>query len=496
MNSSKHSVKREYSMGFGILLATIIIVICMINALVLGNAYVHHKKKALMSAYEIMNSYAEDNLLKTEEFETEMNRIASLNNMEIVILDSNLSEVASTFTESEMSTERMMNYIFRGAPNTKVIYEDSKYQIQRVNDNKMGFEYIELWGLMANDNFVSIRTSVESIKESSAVATQLLITIGCICLLVGFFLVIYTANTFTKPIQRLVKISERMTQLDFDARYEGNGGNEIDILGEHINQLSSALEKTITDLKTANIELQKDIDTKIADEERRKELISNISHELKTPIALVQGYAEGLKDCVNDDAESRDFYCDVIIDEASRMNKLVGNLLELDQIENGLNKMVMEHFDVIELIYNCVAKMDIFIKQDDIQVIMPERKPLYVWFDEFKAEQIFNNYLSNAIHYAKYDKVIKITADTVGSKLRIKVFNTGDPIPEESIELLWNKFYKVDKARTREYGGSGIGLSIVKAIMEYSGNSYGVTNYDNGVEFWFDLDIVKSLDEI
>ena len=216
--------------------------------------------------------------------------------------------------------------------------------------------------------------------------------------------------------------------------------------------------------------------------------ISTISHELKTPIALVQGYAEGLNENISDDPESREFYCEVIMDEASKMNKLVKNLLTLNQLESGKDAPVMERFDIVSLIRGVLGSMHIMIEQKEATVIFEETEPVYVWADEFKIEEVVTNYTSNALNHLDGERKVEIKVLQEEDCVKVTVFNTGTPIPEEDIPNLWNKFYKVDKARTREYGGSGIGLSIVKAIMEGLHQQYGVQNYDNGVEFWFTLD--------
>jgi signal transduction histidine kinase len=220
----------------------------------------------------------------------------------------------------------------------------------------------------------------------------------------------------------------------------------------------------------------------------RKEFLDNVSHELKTPIALIQGYAEGLKENISDDQESREFYCDVIMDEAQKMNKLVKNLLTLNQLESGKDAAVMERFNLVSLIRGVIASMDIMIQQKDATLLFQEENPVYVWADEFKTEEVVTNYLSNALNHLDGERQIEIRIYKTPERVRVSVFNTGKPIPEEDLPKLWNKFYKVDKARTREYGGSGIGLSIVKAIMEGMNQEYGVENYDNGVAFYFTLD--------
>ena len=223
-------------------------------------------------------------------------------------------------------------------------------------------------------------------------------------------------------------------------------------------------------------------------EDMRNEFLGNVSHELKTPIALIQGYAEGLKEGVNDDPESREFYCDVIMDEAAKMNNMVKNLLTLNQLEFGDNDVQFERFDIVRLVRGVIASCEILIQQAGAAVDFIADECVCVWADEFKTEQVVRNYLTNAIHHVEKEKRIEVRIVLDGDIARVSVFNSGRPIPDEDIPKLWDKFYKVDKAHTREYGGNGIGLSIVKAIMESFHQRYGVKNFENGVAFWFELD--------
>lgn len=493
MNVNNKSIKTQYAIIFGLLLTGAITIICIIDVLTINTYYTHHKRQVLSYAYEKINEAASNDDTDSNEFKNALNRMAVLNNLEIIVLDTDLEVVESTSQDFMRMSRRLKDVIFGDENGFAFVTEGAGFTILNNRDDNLNLEFIELWGILSNDYIISIRTPVESIKDSTIISNRLMLVVGLVSIFTGVVLVIFLSATVTKPIMNLVKISEKMTRLDFSEKYVSRNENEIDILGEHMNQLSDALEKTISDLKTANIELKRDIDEKVLEQERRKEFISNVSHELKTPIALVQGYAEGLKDCVNDDEESRDYYCDVIIDEANQMNKLVRSLLELDQLESGSNKAVMEHFDIIEVIKSCASKMDILIKQNGINLILPDKAPVLVWADEFQTEQIINNYLSNAIHYAQGEKVIKISCEKNHGIATVRVFNTGEPIPEDAIDQLWNKFYKVDKARTRSYGGSGIGLSIVKAIMDKTGLGYGVKNYNNGVEFYFEIDASDTL---
>ena len=175
------------------------------------------------------------------------------------------------------------------------------------------------------------------------------------------------------------------------------------------------------------------------------------------------------------------------MDEAGKMNQMVKNLLTLNQLEFGSDEVVFERFDIVRLVRGVIASCEILIQQAEAEVDFVSENQIYVWADEFKTEQVVRNYLTNAIHHVENEKRIEVKIRKDSGKVRVSVFNSGKPIPEEDLPKLWDKFYKVDKAHTREYGGNGIGLSIVKAIMESFHQQYGVKNFDNGVEFWFEL---------
>ncbi|MGN0389595.1 MAG: sensor histidine kinase, partial [Wujia sp.] len=213
-----------------------------------------------------------------------------------------------------------------------------------------------------------------------------------------------------------------------------------------------------------------------------------VSHELKTPIALIQGYAEGLKDNLFDDAESREFYTDVIIDESRKMNTMVKRLLTLNEIEFGETKLNIERFELVGFINAIIASTKILAEEKNAEILFEDTEPVYVWADEYMMEEVFTNYLTNAIHYVRQDGVIRVGIQHLEKDVRVYVYNQGDWIAEEDIDRVFEKFYKGDKARTREYGGNGIGLSIVAATMKAHGKDYGVKNVADGVLFYFDLD--------
>ncbi|MCR5302265.1 MAG: HAMP domain-containing histidine kinase [Lachnospiraceae bacterium] len=489
----KRSINREYTVVFGLLLSICIFLICVVNMLTLGQAYMYNKQEVLLSCYNDIDKAMSEGDILSAWFDASLKQISTINNIEVLVIDADKQIVKTTAADSSLMTKRLLEYVFGGAESFQPIYENNRIRIQQSMDPRVKIVYLELWGSLTNGNFILMRTPVQSMKEASILANTNFIRIGIVALIAGIIFIWMATKRITKPILKLVDISEKMTRLDFTEKYVSDTGNEVDALGEHMNRLSDKLEETIRELKSANAKLQQDIERKTEIDEMRKEFLSNVSHELKTPIALIQGYAEGLKDCVNDDEDSRDYYCDVITDEADRMNKLVKSLLNLNELEFGEQKVEIEHFDLMELIRNCAASIDILAKQNGIRLELPDCGSIPVWADEFKIEQVLTNYLSNAIHYALGEKIVRISVTRNESIVRVNVFNSGENIPEEALPNLWTKFYKVDKARTREYGGSGIGLSVVKASMEAMGHGYGVENLDGGVSFWFEVDATDSI---
>lgn len=377
-----------------------------------------------------------------------------------------------------------------------VLKETETYTLKKIYVNRMNAYYIYLLGHMGDGNYAMLRASVESIHESAQISSQFFIYVTmCVCI-ISFLAMLFISKRFTEKILVLAKIAQKMSHLDFEQKYPVTTEDEIGILGDSINTLSETLEKTLGELKSANVQLKRELEQKVQIDEMRKEFLSNVSHELKTPIALIQGYAEGLQENINDDPESREFYCEVIMDEAGKMNMLVKKLLDLNQIEFGTENVSMERFDIVSTIANILSNAEILFRQKEAVLKFHTDEPIYVWGDVYLIEEAFSNYMSNALNHIDGERIIEVTVRKEGDHARVSVYNTGEPIPEEDIDQIWVKFYKVDKARTREYGGSGVGLSIVKATMDRLGQGYGVRNIKDGVEFWFTVDASNEVPEL
>lgn len=474
------------------LLACMVVALLVINMTFLEPYYIQNKEKSFREMYETLNQVAQDQSYSDEEVSSDVAKQAERNNLSFLIIDETTGNKYTNVYNQEMLFNQLLGYVInQSQQNAEILESTDAYQMLQSRDPWNETEYLVMWGNFEDGSQFLMRSPLESMRESAAISNRFLIYIGSVLILAAGALVWYFSKKLTDPIRELANLSDKMANLDFEAKYTSGGKNEIGELGANFNRMSSRLESTISELKKANNSLLKDIEQKEKMEEMRNEFLGNVSHELKTPIALIQGYAEGLKDGVNDDAESRDFYCDVIMDEAMKMNQMVKNLLTLNQLEFGDEDISFERFDLVALIRGVLQSMEILAQQDELKIIFRQESPVYVWADEFKTEQVVRNYVSNAFHHASGDKVIEVKIQKEGKKARTSVFNTGMPIPEEDLKHIWEKFYKVDKAHTREYGGNGIGLSIVKAIMESFHQEYGVKNYDNGVEFWFELDVEK-----
>lgn len=471
-------------------------VICLLAILLVVNVkflepyYIRDKEMQFIHVYEELQNAVKKGTISNDEVQDELHVLCEKSNISYIVLDMDNEKLITNVHDTNMLKQQLSGYLLNQAQKGgKVLDSTDNYQLMRSQDPWNQSEYIEMWGqLDDNVNFL-IRSPVESIRESVALSNRFLIYVGMGTLIIYMGLVWYFSRRITKPIQELAELSDRMANLDFEAKYTSGGKNEIGELGDNFNRMSQKLEKAISELKQANNSLQQDIEQKEKMEQMRTEFMGNVSHELKTPIALIQGYAEGLKEGVNDDPESRDFYCDVIMDEAGKMNRMVKNLMTLNQLEFGNDKVEFERFNLTELIGGVLQSMDILSQQKDVKLIFREENPVYVWGDEFKIEQVVRNYVSNAYNHVNEEKIIEVKILREDGLAKVTVFNTGKPIPEEDVPRIWDKFFKVDKAHTREYGGNGIGLSIVKAIMESMHQQYGVKNYDNGVEFWFTLDV-------
>lgn len=456
-----------------------------------------------------------------------------------ILMDSS-NKTYSLYQNSSKSDRRMMEYIYKDAgsnENLEILEKNDLYTIainknippilksQKTGTENSGpSEYYENGGPGKNDtNITNKKTTVvpdrrnvgadiecfgflsdnqtaffltipvESIKEPIDLFNKVLITVSLVALAIGAIIIYIVSNNLSKPLLELATISKKMSHLEFENKYTGKSMDEIGELGNAMNEMSDKLEKSIKELKNANLKLKQDLEQKEQLDLMRQEFVANVSHELKTPISLIKGYAEGLEtEGIADSKENRDYYISVIKDEIDRMGSMVRQLLDLSALERGMEELDITRINLREIVEGVINNYEIKIKENNIIIKVDIDSNLYVWADGYKLEEVIRNYLTNAInHVDENKKIIVSTSKNIDNVVRFKVFNSGVQLPEDEQKKIWDKFYKVDKAHTRSYGGTGLGLSIVKAIADKHNTICGScnTSYENqkGIEFYFDF---------
>lgn len=486
------SVRIRLFLTLCIVTAIIIMFLIIINNVVLESFYLYSKIQNVQHAHIRINELYNDRSIDKETLEEEITKICIKNDFDILIRNNNSSYLYSSDKELYNAINKINDMIYnKNIGVSNIIVSNENVKIVKIVDQRSSMNYIFLTATLDNGYLLYIRIPIASIQESVRISNNLLILIGGFTILIAGIFASIISKKFTEPILELNDIAKNMSKLDFSKKYKiKDTDDEINNLGKSINIMSDKLETTINQLRDTNFELEKDIEEKSQIDEMRKQFISDVSHELKTPIALIQGYAEGLIENVNTDDESRKFYAEVILDESNKMDKLVKQLLELMKLEYGKREFDNKEFDIVELINEVIRKCNVMIEERKVEVEFQVKEPLYVTADEFYIDQVVTNYFTNAIKHAQEvdgKKQIKITIAEINNKVRISIFNTGSNISEENMERIWKRFYKIDSSRNREDGGTGIGLALVKAIMNNYENSFGVANKEDGVEFYFEL---------
>jgi len=331
-----------------------------------------------------------------------------------------------------------------------------------------------------------LTVTIQSISDSIQIFNTFTLIIGLVFMILAGVLTYLYSYRFTNPILQMTQVTKELANLHFDTRVDVNTQDELGELGTSINKMSDQLEISIKDLQSANEKLAADIQLKTNIDTMRKEFIANASHELKTPISLIIGYSEAMRLPDLQPGEILE-YLDIIDDEANKMNKLVQNLLKISQLESGFQQLSLEDFSILDLVEE-TAKL--FVLKMSEKNVTPQIavEDVFIHSDYDSLQTVLTNYLSNALNHVDGEMIIRIQSHrNEDGTLRITVFNSGKHIPEDSLARIWESFYKVDKARTRAYGGQGLGLSIVRSSLENLGCKYGVANVDGGVEFYFDV---------
>lgn len=492
------SIRQKLFAQIGSLMLLFTLMVYLANTFFLEKFYIDVTKKDLLKTYEIINRMSEEEYYSELLYEMS---IKGRNYQEIVIEDAETGEAfmplsAMPFVKQQNGGSHRRNQL-RLPPR-----EDfNRGIIARVNENitftqitnrETGDGFLTLEGSLDNDNMLYISIPLTSVEQNVDILNTFVLIVGASVFIISLIGAGFMSRHFTKPIVNITEVTGRIRNLDFDKKCDVMTSDEIGHLAENINEMSTVLEENITGLARANESLKIEVAERLRIDEQRKALLNNVSHELKTPLSLVQGYSEGLKLNLNKNTDKADFYCEVINDEAKKMDMLVSQLLEINHIQFGdmqLNKEVTKAKKFLDYVVSKYA--DVFeensIRFKDCYSDMDSELKIAV--DALRSEQILTNLLNNAIAYCDERQEIFLKADKKEHHLRVSVINSCGRLPEEELDKLWNSFYKLDKARTRENGGYGLGLSIIKAIQDADSNAYGCYQEKGYITFWVEMDL-------
>lgn len=466
----------------GIIFVVFVLLLTLCNSVFLKGYYEHINKQDLKSA---STEFEGVDLTDKETVVDIINTIEDEYGFETEIYSKNGRTLYSS------SGGQLMDYLLQGnnrlfmnhsplrAVESEILSDGSV--LERAVDSLTDKEYLVFRFSVSDSNTGEIRVQMAQIENSAKTANKFITIIALTVLVIALLWVFWFSKKISKPISEMNVLTKNMAALNFDKKLSPHSNDEIGQLAVSINNLSEKLNVTLQDLNASNAQLRDEIELEHQLDTMRRGFVANVSHELKTPIAIIQGYAEGIKLDIN--SASNDKYLDVIIDESHRMNKLVLSLLNLSKYESGQIDLNFRNFDICELIK---ARGERILRGKKVNVIYDIPESYNVFADPDQIDQVIKSYMENALSHVNEDGVIKVSVLNGEHNTGIVyVYNSGSRVEEEQMPQIWQSFYRGDKSHNRESGRFGLGLSIVSAIMKLHRENCGVYNTDDGVCFWF-----------
>lgn len=504
--------KINKSILFKLFIITTILFFSFITLLMLSQSlffqkfYYNHKTKTLVSNVLNFKKNLESNYDSNSLFDHAY-KFEDENNAKLAILNSSgiIKYIRQPVAENGESSDAYNKEVIVMALKNWMAYEQSYFDVL-IHKKTVHFNFtnpilntqnLVVASPIIIDNkltdIVFVVSTLQPIGEAFSVIKNYYGYVYIIMLIFIFLLSLFYSKIISKPLIQINKTALKMASLDFSEKCKVNSDDELGTLSNSLNFLSESLDNTLKELKSANENLLKDIEKERALENMRKEFIAGVSHELKTPISLIEGYSEGLKDNIVDE-ENRDFYLDVIIDETKKMNKLVMDMLELSKMESGFFALELKPFYIYETLQNIITTFATSHTNKKLSIDCKIDKNTKVLADEFRIESVLNNILTNAINYSNDNSDIFIRilhCNNTLNNICIEIENTGSHIPPDELDLIWDKFYRIDKSRNKYLGGTGLGLSVIKSILDLHHSKYSIRNTNIGVEFSFTLQLYK-----
>ncbi|MGG5462129.1 histidine kinase dimerization/phospho-acceptor domain-containing protein [Clostridium sp. B9] len=406
-------------------------------------------------------------------------------------------EIFNENDELSFTTKPMGNGMSKHKNSIGMCSIDKEYSLNNGEKAYLTYERSEniefLTAIVDGDNdkyTVMVKIPINAIKNSVNIALKFLIIIFVPIMIFSVLVAIYFSKKFTNPILKLNRITDKIAKLNFEEKVNINTGDEIEDLGESINELSVKINEAFEELKEKNINLKELIEKQRKEEKLKREFVSSVSHELKTPITVINGYAEGLRSGIVEEKEDTDFYVDVICEESEKMGVLVKDLLELYKLESKSFSLKKEKVSIREVIQSTLNSFELRFKSEDVEV-ETNVEDILIMGDKIRIGQVLNNFIDNALCHVNDEKKIKIESLVNESNVRIAIFNSGEHIREAELENIWYSFARGSKVRSSNENRVGLGLAIVREIMNLHNGRYGVANKEYGVEFWVEFNLEK-----
>lgn len=503
----KNSITKKLILIIFSLIASLLVGFMIFQSFFFQSFYLHKKSDDLQkSLLQFKTTYDYNWPINTQAVINAMTTFELNNTARIAIcpIDSNINKITVSQGNNQDTDETLNNIL-------NSLKEQRLYTKDFLNSNKIITTVLSTKGnnkqiiSMApfslsskNDSVIIAISPFRTIEEASAIINDFYKAILLVLILLCFFCAYIFSNLISKPLLKLNETAKKMSGMDFSEKCDITSNDELGSLATSLNSLSSNLSNALDDLKLKNAYLEEEIQKERELEKLRKDFIAAVSHELKTPIGIISGYAEGIKDGIVD-PDNLDFYLDVIIDESNKMNKLVLDMLNLSKLESKKVQLNLTEFSLCTLTKQILEKHKTKINEQNLtfNLTLPEEDMnSLVLADSFKVEQVISNFVTNAIKYTPSNENINIKLETLDDKIYFFIENTGTFITEENLSKIWTQFYRLDSSRNRELGSYGLGLSIAKNLLELHNSDYGVHNTDNGVEFFFSLEKANIIKEI
>ncbi len=512
-----NSIRTKISLIVGSTVFVFVVLLITANLFVAEPYFTYEKKSAINEAFNVIRSgYTSD----SEKLSAMLTDYEQKNGLQIEIFDFSGQLIYTTGRKMDQgyaggsgaSSSDLWIGTFPDGTNLRHFYEERNGlnvlgyalislevfrgysfspEVQESVNSVSGGKVLSLKGIVPvsqnSYSYVLISTPVTAIEDSVVTFNKLSAMVAGVVLVFGCAVAYVLSDRFTRPIRNVDIVARHVADLDFSMRADERSKDEIGNLARSVNSMSRQLEQFINEIMEKNRRLSEDNERLAKMEQMRREFVANVSHDLKSPLAVIGGYAEMLRDMPGIDVGS---CCDIIIDETSKMNDMIKSMLDVSAIEHGLKSMELTRIDLSEVAGVVFERTKVLASKEGVSsdYRYSVQPGCFVMANSQYIEQAMKNYLQNAVAHVSAGGYIEAELSISDGRAVFSVFNTGDRIPEEKFERIWDSFYRVDEARTRgDEGNAGLGLYIVKSIVTAHSGSYGVENIDNGVRFWFSL---------